>query len=74
MTYGPRMVFDAFFNAPDLPEEKTGGWLVRGHDKDDVYQEFIVIGKWSNNYCPKGWIDWIRVPIEVGSALLKIIV
>jgi hypothetical protein len=64
------MVFVAFFNAPEIPDDKAGGWLVRGHDSNDVYQEFVVIGVWSNKNCPVGWIDWIRVPIEVGSPLI----
>ena len=68
--YGKRMVFDAFFNAPTCAEDRIGGWLVRGHDKDDIYQEFVVTGEWSNTHCPDGWIDWIRVPIEVGTPLL----
>ena len=73
-TYGKTMVFDAFFNAPDLPDDRIGGWLVRGHDKDDVHQEYTVVGAWSNSIMPTGWIDWIRVPIEIGSPLLDEIV
>ncbi len=69
-SYGPTMVFDAFFNAPDLPKEQIGGWLVRGHDRDDVYQEFVVKGEWTVDHWPTGWIDWVRVPIEIGSPLL----
>ena len=73
-TYGPRMVFDSFFNAPDIPQEKIGGWYVRGHDSNDVYQEFIIYSPNPPNreIFPhvEGWIDWIRVPIEIGNPLL----
>lgn len=66
---GPRMVLDAFFG-PDIPDDQVGGWLVRGHDKDDVYQEYTVVGEWHNSMMPKDWIDWIRTPIAKGSPLL----
>jgi hypothetical protein len=69
-SYGPMMVFDVFFNSPDIPSEQIGGWLVRGHDKDDVYQEYVVVGDWLNAHGPVGWIDWIRTPVQKGSPLL----
>jgi hypothetical protein len=68
--YGKTMVFDAFFNSPDIPDDQVGGWLVRGHDREDVYQEYVVHGEWTNESSPDDWIDWIRVPIKRGSVLL----
>ena len=68
----PMMVLNAFFDAPDLPQDRVGGWLVRGHDKNDEYQEYTVVGSvWSNSMSPTGWIDWCRTPIEIGSPLLN---
>ncbi len=70
-TYGPMMVIEAFFSAPSLPDDRIGGWLCRGHDKNDVYQEYTVVGAmWSSSMMPGDWIDWFRVPIEIGSPLL----
>ena len=70
-TYGKTMVFESFFNSPTLPKDQIGGWLFRGHDKNDEYQEFVVLGAECDpvNY-PDDWIDWCRIPIARGSALL----
>lgn len=70
--YGKTLVFDAFFNGPDLTDDRVGGWLIRGHDSEDVYQEYVV----AQHPCPvpaypDRWIDWIRAPIEKGSPLLS---
>jgi hypothetical protein len=67
-SYGPHMALNGFF-APWPPEERIGGWLVRGHNKDGIYEEYVVVGEW-DSWGPEGWIDWYRVPIEIGSALL----
>lgn len=69
--YGKTLVFDAFFNGPEIADNRIGGWLIRGHDSNNVYQEYVV----AQHPCPisaypKGWIDWIRVPIEKGTPLL----
>ena len=70
MTYGPKMVLDAFF-APWPPEDEIGGWYVQGHDANDVYQEYVVRGAWKSEDMPKDWIDWVRCPIKKGNVLLE---
>lgn len=67
-----KMVFLSFFNYPDESKMDIGGWLIRGHDKNDVYQELVINKRTlSSSDYPNDWIDWCRWPLEVGSILLK---
>ena len=68
-SYGHKATLDKFF-APWPPENEIGEWYVEGHDANDVYQDFVVVGEWKAEHIPQGWVDWIRTPIRTGNPLL----
>lgn len=70
--YRKGFTVEAFFQ-PYPKAMDVGGWLIRGYDQNDEYQEVVHVGEWKQPECFKlieGWIEWIRVPIPKGSPLL----
>lgn len=71
--YAKGFTLDAFFNSPS-DDKDAGGWLIRGYDANDEYQEIVHVGEWKQPECfalVEGWIEWFRVPIPKGSPLLE---
>lgn len=75
MTYGPQMVIEGFFNAPDIPDKEIGGWYIQGHDADDNYQDFVITDSPSGHdelfRKTVGWHDWFKSALRKGDPLLS---
>ena len=68
------MTLNAFINDWSVPKALIGGYYIRGHDENDEFQEFVVVGsEWPYKEVlgrVRHWIDWVATDLEIGNPLL----